>query len=119
MNQKKIRRPLRQLIGNKKGFISVEKCLASGKKWLNRKNFILDMPLKSRSESELKNMMTVANLMTDAALLRKGSVGAHYRSDYREKGEGWRKHTASEKGKEAGWIEYENGTKAQRHKGTE
>ncbi|MDP3111942.1 MAG: hypothetical protein Q8M71_07570 [Thermodesulfovibrionales bacterium] len=33
-------------------------------------------------------------IITETALLRKGSVGAHYRSDYKEKGKDWQKHVA-------------------------
>lgn len=46
----------------------------------------------TRHELELKNMITVASLIVKAALTRKGSVGAHYRSDYKERGEGWQQH---------------------------
>ncbi len=42
---------------------------------------------------ELKNMITVGLLITLSALHRKNSVGAHYRSDYKEKIPGWEKHT--------------------------
>ncbi len=42
---------------------------------------------------ELKNMVTVGLLITLSALYRKNSVGAHYRSDYKEKLPGWEKHT--------------------------
>ncbi len=38
------------------------------------------------------DMVTVASLIIKAALTRKGSVGAHYRSDYKERGEGWQQH---------------------------
>ena len=48
----------------------------------------------TRRELELKNMLTVAMMITEAASLRKGSVGAHYRSDFPEKGQDWQKHIA-------------------------
>jgi len=34
---------------------------------------------------ELKNMITVDLLITESALARKNSVGAHYRTDYKRK----------------------------------
>jgi L-aspartate oxidase len=45
-----------------------------------------------REELELKNMITVAGLITEAAMARKGSVGAHYRSDCPARGENWQQH---------------------------
>lgn len=41
---------------------------------------------------ELKNMVTVGLLITLAALTRKNSVGAHYRTDYKEKLPNWQTH---------------------------
>ncbi|MCS7203954.1 MAG: L-aspartate oxidase [Thermodesulfovibrio sp.] len=41
---------------------------------------------------ELKNMVTVGLLITTAALQRKNSVGAHYRTDYKEKLPNWSSH---------------------------
>ena len=37
-------------------------------------------------------MITVARIIVKAALTRKGSVGAHFRSDFREKGKDWQRH---------------------------
>lgn len=42
---------------------------------------------------ELKNMVTVGLLITESASSRKNSVGAHYRTDFKEKSEGWQKNT--------------------------
>jgi L-aspartate oxidase len=101
----KLRSSLRQLMWNKIGIIRCEKSIVSAQKWLNKKDFIMGMSFQNRRESELKNMMTIAHLMTDAALLRKGSVGAHYRSDFKERGENWQRHITCQKGKPAGWID--------------
>ena len=65
----------------------------------------METAFHKRKESELSNMLTVAYLITEAALFRKGSVGAHYRSDFKQKGEDWERHTAFEKGKEPYWID--------------
>jgi L-aspartate oxidase len=37
-------------------------------------------------------MLTVGSLITEAALQRKGSVGGHYRSDFRQRGDDWQRH---------------------------
>jgi aspartate oxidase len=38
-------------------------------------------------------MITAAALITRSALLREGSVGAHYRNDFPAKGRNWKKRT--------------------------
>jgi len=42
---------------------------------------------------ELENMIATAQLITRSALLREGSVGAHFRSDFPATGKYWRKRT--------------------------
>jgi aspartate oxidase len=42
-------------------------------------------------------MILVAMLITRSALLREGSVGAHYRSDFPSKGKNWRKRIVMKK----------------------
>jgi L-aspartate oxidase len=68
--------------------------LEDARKRLSEWSFILDKAFYTRRELELKNMLTAAMLITEAASLRKGSVGAHYRSDFPEKGSDWQKHIA-------------------------
>jgi L-aspartate oxidase len=100
----KIRRSLRQIMWDRVGIIRCRKSLAIAKKWLEKKSFIRDVPVRTRRGCELKNMLTVANLITDAALLRQGSVGAHYRSDFKERGENWQQHTSCKKGEAVHWT---------------
>jgi L-aspartate oxidase len=47
----------------------------------------------NRDLFELKNMITAAQLVTRSAVLREGSVGAHFRSDFPKKGRSWRRRT--------------------------
>ena len=57
---------------------------------------------------ELKNMLTLAGLITESAIQRKGSVGAHYRSDFPDQGEKWQKHMTcklQEQGVQYGFID--------------
>ncbi len=89
----------------KAGIIRCSKSLSAAIKWLQRKEFILETPLLNRRVFELKNMLITANLVINSALLRKGSVGAHYRSDFKEKGEDWKKHTACQDGKGIFWAD--------------
>ncbi|MBI5665713.1 MAG: L-aspartate oxidase [Nitrospirae bacterium] len=101
----KIRSSLRQLMWKKVGIIRCEKSLVPARNWINKREFIMNASFQSRRESELRNMLTVAHLITEAALLRKGSVGAHYRSDFKSRGEQWERHTAFEKAKAPEWID--------------
>ena len=54
-------------------------------------NRILPVPT-DRLSWELNTMVTNARLMTEAALLREESRGAHYRSDFPTSSEKWKKH---------------------------
>ncbi len=100
----KTRSLLRRVMWSKTGIIRCKKSLDSAKKRLGEWDFLMSLPSFDRRILELKNMITVANLMTESALLREGSVGAHYRSDFKEKGLKWQRHIACRKEKESYWI---------------
>ncbi len=99
----KKRNTLRRIMWNKTGIIRCNKSLSSAKKCFREWDFIMEIPSYSRRTLEFKNMLTVANLITDSALLRRGSVGAHYRSDFKERGEEAHKHTVCLKDEAARW----------------
>jgi len=89
----KIREELRQTMWEKVGVIRCGESLSIAKakiipfyEKLAEKIFIDPYAI------ELKNMVTVGLMITEAALARKNSVGAHYRTDYKEKLPGWEKH---------------------------
>jgi L-aspartate oxidase len=104
----KVRSTLRQVMWNKAGIIRCSKSLTPARDWISRWTSIMDTPFTSRREAELRNMLTVAKLITESALARRGSVGAHYRSDFKHRGEQWKRHTACITGKPVGWTEYPN-----------
>ncbi|HBH62062.1 MAG TPA: L-aspartate oxidase [Nitrospiraceae bacterium] len=101
----KIRSSLRQLMWKKVGIIRCEKSLTAARNWLRKWDVIMNTSFNTRRESELRNMLTVSHLITEAALFRKGSVGAHYRSDYKSKGERWERHTAFVNAMAQEWID--------------
>ena len=101
----KIRSSLRRLMWNKVGIIRCKKSLTTAKEKLREWDFILEAEFTSRAELELKNMLTVANLIVESALLRKGSIGAHYRSDFKEKGENWQRHVLCQQGRAVEWSD--------------
>jgi L-aspartate oxidase len=45
-----------------------------------------------RPSHELANMVTVARLIAEAALLREESRGAHFRTDFPEPRDEWKRH---------------------------
>jgi L-aspartate oxidase len=45
-----------------------------------------------RSSYELNNLVLTARLMTEAALIREESRGAHFRTDYPQPSPDWLKH---------------------------
>lgn len=89
----------------KVGIIRCRESLAAAEEKLREWDFLLRTDPLRREELELKNMLTVANLIIDAALLREGSIGAHYRSDFKERGKDWHRHSACQKEKGTSWID--------------
>jgi L-aspartate oxidase len=90
-----IRRTLRKLMWERAGIIRCAESLGMANERLLSWKEITERKYLSRNELELKNMITVANIIVKAALMRKGSIGAHFRSDYADyKGidEEWKQH---------------------------
>ncbi|MCH2106040.1 MAG: L-aspartate oxidase [Planctomycetes bacterium] len=54
---------------------------------------VQDLSPKEARSFELLNMLTVAHLATTSALAREESRGVHYRDDFPEQLDGWRRHT--------------------------
>lgn len=87
-----IRRSLRKLMWERVGVIRCGVSLGEAEEkicdwWrFTREDF------NSRQELELKNMVTLSRIIVHAALQRKGSVGAHYRSDFKQRGDRWQEH---------------------------
>lgn len=89
---KEIKAELRRLMWEKVGVIRCGRSLEEAMDRLKEWKELTEWDYLTREESELKNMLTVAELITLSALERKGSVGAHYRTDFKEKGENWQRH---------------------------
>jgi len=70
-----------------------EELLSKGLEELSRQLPIFQSALFKKEEFEFANMLTCSLLITQAALARKESRGAHYRSDYPDRDDlNWRKH---------------------------
>ncbi len=57
--------------------------------------YVLGREFDSRAGWELQNLLTVARLMTTAALEREESRGTHYRSDFPTRSAEWLRHVVS------------------------
>ncbi len=87
-----IRAELKSLMWQKVGVIRCGKSLEEAMNKLKEWKEFTEWDYLTREESELKNMLTVAELITLSGLQRKGSVGAHYRTDFKERGTDWQRH---------------------------
>lgn len=76
-----IRESIRQIMWERVGIIRCGVSLNIAMEWLAQKEFVLNCNFDTRRGLELKNILTVASLITKAALKRKESSGAHYRTD--------------------------------------
>ena len=77
-----VKKELKNLMEHKVGIIrcesSLKECLNKIKKW----DEIFSGSLYNTQTMEMKNMLAVAGLVTDCALKRQESRGAHFRSDF-------------------------------------
>ncbi|MBI5232968.1 MAG: L-aspartate oxidase [Deltaproteobacteria bacterium] len=89
-----IRTSLRRIMWDKVGIIRCAVSLEHASNKLREWTSLMGMDFDTRRGHELKNMLTVASIVTEAALERKGSAGAHYRSDFPGKCEDWQRHIA-------------------------
>ncbi|HYQ48680.1 MAG TPA: FAD-binding protein, partial [Thermodesulfovibrionales bacterium] len=87
-----IRHILRKIMWERVGIIRCDSSLSEARERLFEWRVITRRDYATRRELELKNMLTVSEIIVHAAMARKGSVGAHYRSDYKERGERWQEH---------------------------
>jgi len=88
----KIRTSLRRIMWDRVGIIRCSKSLREAKEKISEWESLMNHNFDTRNALEVKNMVTVARLITEASLMREGSIGAHYRSDFPERGKDWRRH---------------------------
>ncbi len=77
---------LKDAMWNQVGIVRDQTSLTQALKILDRWEPLLTAPIVTQAEGEFKNLVTVALLIVRAALLRKNSIGVHYRSDDPEPG---------------------------------
>ena len=94
-----MRTSLKRLMWGKVGIIRCAESLSIAEDCLSQWEPEVSEVSVTREEQELRNMLTVSRLITEAAFARKGSVGAHYRSDFPLRGDDGNMHILSEKGR--------------------
>ena len=82
---------LRELMWSHVGIVRDGERLSEAAQTLAGWQGLLPVP-GDRVSHELRSLLTCARLATEAALLREESRGAHYRSDFPETREEWRRH---------------------------
>lgn len=87
-----IRQEIKRVMWEYVGIIRCGKSLSQAKQELSKWLPIMDMPFHSRRGIEVKNLICIALSITESALIRKGSVGAHYRTDFKDRGDNWQNH---------------------------
>jgi len=87
------REAVRRAMWEKVGIIRCEISLMEARQTLDGLKPLFEGPFVDRPSLEAVNIATVGEIITEAALRRRGSVGAHYRSDAKERGEHWERHT--------------------------
>ena len=90
----KLRNSLRRLMWTKVGLIRTEDSLQKAREQLQQWSRKLQVPPFNRTGLETQNMVQVGLCVTEAALWRTNSVGAHYREDIPYfKGLKWKAHS--------------------------
>ncbi|MCM3786514.1 L-aspartate oxidase [Neobacillus mesonae] len=78
-----------------------ESSLLIGREMLKKEFSIFHTKLDKQEQYEFANLLTCAHLVTEGALYRKESRGAHYREDYPERNDAfWQKHTIQQRERE-------------------
>ncbi len=90
----KLRNSLRRLMWKKVGLVRTGDSLVHALAWLARWERQVQDSLCTRADLEVQNMIQVARCVTEAALWRENSLGAHYREDFPDcKGPAWKTHS--------------------------
>jgi L-aspartate oxidase len=87
-----IKGSLRTIMWERIGIVRCDESLSVAEDKLSQWLPLTGQRFLTRQDQELKNMITVASLILKSAMNRKGSIGAHYRSDYPDLGEDWKMH---------------------------
>ncbi len=83
--QESLRDEVRRVMWERVGIIRCRESLQIARDFLREHAYITEKQYLRREELELKNILTTAMLITESAMRRECSIGAHYRSDYKQR----------------------------------
>ena len=86
------KKKLQQIMGEKVGPLRTALRLAEALAFFDRWSFLSNHEVKETSKMEMRNMLEVGALIAEAAMMRTESRGGHFRLDYPETVDRWRKH---------------------------
>jgi len=89
-----LRGQLQRTMEQKVGPLRTAADLSDGVSWFRRWEYLFDHEASNVQEIEIRNMLTVGKLITEAAILRTESRGGHFRQDYPESLTLWDKHVS-------------------------
>jgi L-aspartate oxidase len=87
-----LRRFLQQIMLDSVGFRRSREGLDEAREFLDKNLEVLSVEYLNPQGFELQNMITLANIMVRAALMREESRGCHFRTDFPGQAEFWRTH---------------------------
>jgi len=88
-----LKKELQKLMWDKLGIIRNSSDLKKARQKISEWKFIFKLELKTTEEFELANLIILADLVTNSALQREESRGAHYREDFPDRDDvNWKKH---------------------------
>ena len=88
-----ITKELQKLMWDKVGIIRNSSDLKKAQQKISEWKFVLKSELKTAEDFELANLIILADLITNSALQREESRGAHYREDFPDRDDiNWKKH---------------------------
>ncbi|GAJ22635.1 unnamed protein product, partial [marine sediment metagenome] len=92
-NTMELKKELQKLMWNKVGITRNFSDLKKALQKINQWKFIFKSELKTTENFELANLIILADLITNSALQREESRGAHYREDFPDRDDiNWKKH---------------------------
>ncbi|MFZ5591617.1 MAG: L-aspartate oxidase, partial [Bacillota bacterium] len=92
INYQQIRQELQTLMGQYVGPVRTESGLQKALDHFKQMDYVGRYAIDEEQAAEVLNMLLVGQLVAQAALLRTESRGGHYRQDYPQPQDIWRKH---------------------------